>query len=129
MRRFFNEMLYSLYCHYRKKEDSFIASFHGKGMLGVGLGFYLFILYLILKLMKVINFKWDMPSSKVITGLILLLPCEIIIYLITKSEMQLELQYQQEGGDYTKGGRTSFNIFFFGGLMLVILLAIINNGN
>ena len=121
-------MLYGLYAHYREKESSFIASFHSKGMLAVALLFYFFILFLILKLTNVISYKWDMPSSKVIIGLILLVPCEIIIYLITKSEKQLEKQYQDEGGDYAKSGRYTFNILFISAVIVFVLLAIINDG-
>jgi hypothetical protein len=129
MRRLFNEMLFSNYCHYRKKEDLFIASFHVKGMLAVGLFFYVFSLYIILKIMNVIHFRLNLPSSKLFIGIVRLLPCEIILCLITKSKKQLELQYQQEGSDYTKQGRTFYNAFFFGGLVLFVLLAIINDGN
>ena len=121
-------MLYGLYAHYREKESSFIASFHSKGMLAVALLFYFFILFLILKLTNVISYKWDMPSSKVIIGLILLVPCEIIIYLITKSEKQLERQYQEDGGQYSKSGYSAFNIFLYGAVVIFVLLAIINDG-
>jgi hypothetical protein len=126
MKQFFDDMLYSLFCFYRRKNDAFIASFHSKGMIAVAFMIYFFDIYLVLKISRVINFELSLPNSKLITGLILLVPCEILVYTITDSYKSLEKKYIEEGGEYIRGGWRLFNFFFAIRFILLVFLALIN---
>lgn len=79
-----------------------------------------------LKISRVINFELSLPNSKLITGLIIWVPCEILVYTITDNYKSLEKKYLEEGGEYARGGWRLFNLFFAIGLILLVFLALIN---
>jgi hypothetical protein len=128
MKRFLNKMLFALFCHYRKKNDAFIASFHSKGIIGVTIALYfLVVCFFLEKVLGYQQFKLDLPSSKIIFGLIILLPCEILVYLLTDNYKILEEKYLQGECSYTREGWRHAIIFFSLAIAGVFILAFYNH--
>lgn len=112
-------MICVLYKAYRRSNDSFVASFHSKMVFSVAVVCYLLDLYLIATgILKWIDF--ELSSSKVLIGLFILLPVNVVVHLITLKHEYYE-EYELNDNEY-KRGWFCFICFFLAGLFTFFYL-------
>ncbi|CAN5707852.1 hypothetical protein BH10BAC2_BH10BAC2_46950 [soil metagenome] len=91
-------------------------------MIAVAFMFYFFDTYLVLKISRVINFELSLPNSKLVVGLIILLPCEILVYVLTDNHNILEKKYIEEGVNILEVGGDCLISFLLLGLFCLYSL-------
>ncbi len=103
---FINEMIYCLYKHY--KNDLFQAKIVFSSIL---LLFFIPILYLIDKLLKLGIFKFSERPKLFINFSYIAIPFLIIVFLLTIKSNEIEEIKESEGEIFRKDGKTYLIIF------------------
>ena len=111
-KNFFLLMLIVLYKAYRRNNNSFIASFHSKGILSINIILYILNLNILLvKVFGLSSLELNLPSNKFVLGIFLLLPVELLVFFLTPKHGELD-KYDLDDSSYYKGW--SYFLFFFG---------------
>lgn len=117
----FTLMLLVLYKAYRRNNTSFVASFHSKGILSINIILYLFSLNILLvNLSSFSKLELDLPSNKFILGVLLLLPVELFVFLVTPKHTELD-KVDLDDASYYKGWMFFLLSFGFAILMFIYL--------
>jgi hypothetical protein len=80
---YINSMLLPLFKFYRKRNDSFVAAFHSKGILTAFIFFYIYIVYILLNdVFRVVKLEVIIPPNKIIF-LLIAAPVFVLVFFIT----------------------------------------------
>src|SRR5436190_273511 len=100
MRRFMNDMLFPLFCKYRRKDDADMACFYSKLIIGIILSCYLSSIAILLS--GFFHLFFLPKHNRFLTFAVFILPAILIAFSLTKNWKYFEEKLTLEGDTYVR---------------------------